>query len=108
MGGIVWPVILTQLRKLTSFATAIRVTAGITSVLLLFANFAMKARHSQKSRLPTPDFKVIFRDAAYLVSIAAAFCIGLGLFFPCAFFLIQMGPLIDPWSGRFLFAIICN
>ena len=108
MGGVVWPIILTQLVKLTSFANAIRVTAGITSVLLLFANFAMKARHSQKSHLQKPEFKIIFQDAAYLVSIAAAFCIGLGLFFPCAFLFIQMGLLIDPCPGRFLFAIICN
>jgi MFS transporter, MCT family, solute carrier family 16 (monocarboxylic acid transporters), member 10 len=88
MGGIIWPIMLAELRKLMSFANAIRATAALTGVLLLIANFAMKASHSRKYHLPKPDFKIIFRDEAYLISIAAAFCIGLGLFFPCAFLVV--------------------
>jgi hypothetical protein len=91
MGGIVWPIMLNELRKLTSFANAVRATAAVTGLLLLIANFIMKTQSSQRSDLAKTDFKIIrvFKDEAYLVSIVAAFCIGLGLFFPCLFLLLQ-------------------
>lgn len=90
MGGIIWPIMLTQITKLTSFANAIRVTAAVTTVLLLIANFAIKTRHSQTSHHQKLNFKNIFREKGYLICIVAAFCNGLGIFFPCATFLLRM------------------
>lgn len=88
MGGIIWPIMLTQITKLTSFANAIRVTAAVTAVLLLIANFAIKTRHSQTSHHQKLNFKNIFREKGYLICIVAAFCNGLGIFFP--YFYLQL------------------
>ncbi|RDB28171.1 Riboflavin transporter MCH5 [Hypsizygus marmoreus] len=93
VGGVIWPIMLNQLGQRTSFANGIRVTAGLTGVLLLTAKFIMKTKHLPKapsSQPPTrsPVFQVMFRDTAYLISIGAAFCIGLGIFFP--YFYLQL------------------
>jgi len=69
----------------------------------------MKTKLSRKFHLPKPDFKMIMRDVAYLTSIGSAFCIGLGLFFPCTFVLLRLWaiPFISH-SDRFLFATVCD
>ncbi|KAF8645564.1 hypothetical protein AX16_007737 [Volvariella volvacea WC 439] len=90
VGGIVWPIMLNQLSQRTTFANAIRATAGLAAVLLCVANFITKTRPrvvSAPAPQP-PNIKSILRDNAYTVSIAGAFCISLGLFFP--YFYLQL------------------
>jgi len=88
MGGIIWPVVLDQLFLRNSFTLGVRVTAAITGVLLIIANFLMKPRslpcghQLEASKLA---FLRILRDGPYLISIGAAFLVNLGLFFPCKF-----------------------
>ncbi|KAG5728432.1 Riboflavin transporter MCH5 [Termitomyces sp. T112] len=91
VGGVVWPIMLNQLHERTSFANSIRVTAALVGVLLLGANILFKPRpllKTQSNDSFKPAFKVIFQDAAYLSSIAAAFCINISLFFP--YFYLQL------------------
>jgi hypothetical protein len=109
VGGIVWPIILNQTSQRLNFPTAIRITAAIIGVFLLIANSIYSVACSKcrktSSKPDKPDFRAIFSDWAYLVSIASwvhlyhkiqafdrrslyvdsAFCINLGLFFPCEF-----------------------
>ncbi|KAF9036304.1 MFS general substrate transporter [Panaeolus papilionaceus] len=87
IGGIMWPIILNQLRRQIAFPNAIRVTAGITALLLCVSNVLMKT--GTQTRLPAKvNVKGIFRDSAYLSSIAAAFLTNIGLFFP--YFYLQL------------------
>lgn len=89
MGGVIWPIMLNQLRNRTSFANGIRVTAAVAGFFLLVANVITKSRspaNTQTSQqTPKPSFRVILGDIAYLISVSAAFFISLGLFFPCRF-----------------------
>jgi MCP family monocarboxylic acid transporter-like MFS transporter 10 len=90
VGGIIWPIMLNQLWERTSFANGIRVTGAVAGFLLLLANVIIKSgpsMKSQMSQMTNPNFKAILCDVAYLVSVGAAFCISLGLFFPCEFLL---------------------
>jgi len=87
VGGIVWPILLNKLSQKLDFANTVRVTAAIIGAFLLIANslyFAACSRpggHRAKTST-RPDFRAIFSDWAYTISIASAFCINLGLFFP--------------------------
>ncbi|PPQ86182.1 hypothetical protein CVT25_006925 [Psilocybe cyanescens] len=74
IGGIAWPILLNQLSEYISFANAIRVTAAINGVLLLASNMIMKTQSMhQNSIRGKPKFAVIFKDSAYLVSVASDF-----------------------------------
>ncbi|KAG7095539.1 hypothetical protein E1B28_006277 [Marasmius oreades] len=42
VGGIIWPILLNQLSRKTSFANAIRVTGGLAGAMLCCANLLMK------------------------------------------------------------------
>ncbi|KAF8880778.1 major facilitator superfamily domain-containing protein [Infundibulicybe gibba] len=92
VGGIIWPIMLNQLSQRTSFANAIRATGAVAGALLIAANLMVKTKLPERSNgnrfSKKPNFRAIFTDAAYLISIAAAFCISLGLFFP--FFYLQL------------------
>ncbi|KDR74832.1 hypothetical protein GALMADRAFT_564664 [Galerina marginata CBS 339.88] len=108
VGGIVWPILLNQLSQRTSFANAIRVTAALNGVMLLASNFLMKTSPTQQGLISrNPDFRAIFTDSAYLVSIASAFCINLGLFFP--YFYLQLYAVdlgIDSTEAFYSIAIV--
>ncbi|TFK31637.1 major facilitator superfamily domain-containing protein [Crucibulum laeve] len=91
VGGIIWPIMLNKLGQRAVFANGIRATASMTAALLLIANLMVKTRpfvRPQGSQPHRPDFKSIVSDTAYTVSVASAFCISLGLFFP--FFYLQL------------------
>ncbi|KAF8148455.1 MFS general substrate transporter [Crassisporium funariophilum] len=88
VGGIVWPILLNKMNERTSFSNGIRATAALTGVMLIFANCVMKTRPQQKYITRKPNIRIILHDLAYLVSIASAFCINLGLFFP--YFYLQL------------------
>lgn len=88
IGGIIWPITVNQLGERISFANGTRVTAAITGLLLLISNFITKTQPRSKTKsdqATKPAFRVIFQDSAYFISIAGAFLISLGLFFPCTF-----------------------
>ncbi|KAJ7482003.1 major facilitator superfamily domain-containing protein [Mycena latifolia] len=87
LGGVIWPIVLNQLSNRTSFENAVRVTGAIAGVLLVIANLVMKTEpHSTGAA--APKFKVILTDWAFMSSIAGAFVVGLGLFFP--YFYLQL------------------
>jgi hypothetical protein len=110
VGGVIWPIFLNQLRKHTSFSNSIRATAGLAAVMLILANLLTKTRHVKAVITEKPNYKVILCDYAYLVSIVSyvpffhsptrslrtndsqlfrAFCISLGLFFPCKYYFVS-------------------
>ncbi|EKM75901.1 hypothetical protein AGABI1DRAFT_131804 [Agaricus bisporus var. burnettii JB137-S8] len=95
VGGVIWPILLNQSSQALGFPNAIRITAALIGAFLLVANLLYFIACSRPTSISSstsfqssrPDFRAIFTDVAYLVSIAAAFCINLGLFFP--FFYLQ-------------------
>ncbi|KAJ6562335.1 major facilitator superfamily domain-containing protein, partial [Mycena capillaripes] len=89
LGGVIWPIVLNQLSKRTSFDNAVRATGAITGALLVIANLAMKTKtHATGPTALKPKLKVILTDWAFMSSIAGAFIVGLGLFFP--YFYLQL------------------
>ncbi|GLB40073.1 putative MFS general substrate transporter [Lyophyllum shimeji] len=91
LGGIIWPVLLSQLDEKMTFANSIRASAAVTALLLFTANILFKTQPHTKcpsSKLPAPILRVILQDTAYLTSVGAGFCISLGLFFP--YFYLQL------------------
>ncbi|PPQ84510.1 hypothetical protein CVT26_003159 [Gymnopilus dilepis] len=82
-GGMIWPILLNQLSQRISFPNAIRTTAAICGLMLVVSNLLMKTRSMAGARFSgRPNVRLILQDSAYLVSVASAFCINLGLFFP--------------------------
>ncbi|KAJ6617084.1 major facilitator superfamily domain-containing protein [Mycena sp. CBHHK59/15] len=89
LGGVIWPIVLNQLSKRTSFDNAVRATGAIAAVLLGIANVIMKTKPRPTGDVvPKPNLKVILTDWAFMTSIAGAFVVGLGLFFP--YFYLQL------------------
>ncbi|KAJ7889586.1 MFS general substrate transporter [Mycena leptocephala] len=89
LGGVIWPIVLNQLSKRTSFNNAVRATGAIAGVLLVIANLVMKTKaHPTGATALKPKLKVILTDWAFMSSIAGAFVVGLGLFFP--YFYLQL------------------
>ncbi|KAJ7800464.1 major facilitator superfamily domain-containing protein [Mycena olivaceomarginata] len=88
-GGVIWPIVLNQLSKRTSFENTVRVTGAISGVLLIVANLVMKTKtHPTGTTMLKPKLKVILTDWAFMSSIGGAFVVGLGLFFP--YFYLQL------------------
>ncbi|KAJ6469187.1 major facilitator superfamily domain-containing protein, partial [Mycena vitilis] len=73
LGGVIWPIVLNQLSKRTSFDNAVRATGAIAGVLLVIANLVMKtkARPTGTTALK-PKLKVILTDWAFMSSIAGS------------------------------------
>ncbi|KAF8202013.1 major facilitator superfamily domain-containing protein [Mycena galopus ATCC 62051] len=89
LGGVIWPIVLNQLNKRTSFQNAVRATGAIAGVLLIFANALMKTKIPPTGTMVLkPKLKVILMDLAFMSSIGGAFIVGLGLFFP--YFYLQL------------------
>ncbi|KAJ7604834.1 major facilitator superfamily domain-containing protein [Mycena polygramma] len=89
LGGVIWPIVLNQLSKRTSFDNAVRATGAIAGVLLVIANLVMKTKTRPTGTTALkPKLKVILTDWAFMSSIAGAFFVGLGLFFP--YFYLQL------------------
>ncbi|KAJ7179763.1 major facilitator superfamily domain-containing protein, partial [Mycena filopes] len=72
LGGVVWPILLNQLIKRTSFENAVRVTGATTGALLVIANLVMKTNLPRSTGAPVlkPKLKVILTDWAFMSSIA--------------------------------------
>ena len=67
-----WPILLNELSQRTSFANAIRATAALGGVMLFASNCVMRTQLRQKSASHNkPNFRVIFRDYAYLICIVS-------------------------------------
>jgi len=71
VGGIVWPILLIEISRRTSFINGIRATAALAGAMLVFSNCFMRTQPQQKSPSHKPNFHVIFQDSAYLISIAS-------------------------------------
>ncbi|KAF8598020.1 MFS general substrate transporter [Ceratobasidium sp. AG-I] len=94
-GGIVFPIMLNKIFKRSGFAWGVRATAFVVLAALIVANLLMRTRlppRSQRPPAPPPDFKAIFSDWAYLLSIAGAFLVLLGIFLPI--FYIQLFAVV--------------
>lgn len=90
-GGVAWPIILNTLMGRLGFANAVRVTGGMVAALLITANAIMKTKYSDERKevnICWMKLKTILQDSAYLLSVASAFSINLGLFFP--YFYLQL------------------
>ncbi|KAJ7120209.1 major facilitator superfamily domain-containing protein [Mycena epipterygia] len=88
LGGVIWPIVLNQLSKRTSFQNSVRATGAIAGAMLLAANLIMKTKPHPTVAALKPKLKVILTDWAFMSSIAGAFVVGLGLFFP--YFYLQL------------------
>lgn len=66
-----WPVMLGQLSRWTSFANAIRATGSLAAGLLIAANILMSPGQSKTDVVPRAHIIDIIRDAPYMVSIAS-------------------------------------
>jgi hypothetical protein len=78
-GGVIWPIVLNQLSKRTSFENTVRVTGAISGVLLIVANLVMKTKtHPTGTTVLKPKLKVILTDWAFMSSIG-----GSDLLLPC-------------------------
>ena len=66
-----WPILLNELSRRTSFANGIRSTAALAGVMLVFSNCFMRTQPQQRSASQKPNFRVIFQDYAYLISVAS-------------------------------------
>jgi len=109
-GGIVFPIMLNRLGQRMPFPNAIRATCGVVVGLLFIANCIMRTRLLPKRQRPpllTPDIHAIVRDTTYLISIAGAVLVCLGLFFPYFYmqlYAVKMG--VDPNLAFHILAIL--
>ncbi|KAJ7215102.1 major facilitator superfamily domain-containing protein [Mycena haematopus] len=108
LGGVIWPIVLNQLSKKTSFQNAVRATGAIAGLLLIIANLVMKTKtHPTGTMALKPKLKVILTDRAFMSSIGGAFIVGLGLFFP--YFYLQLYAVdkgIDENTAFYILAIM--
>ncbi|KAF5325114.1 hypothetical protein D9619_009565 [Psilocybe cf. subviscida] len=77
VGGVVWPIMLSQLSRWTSFANAVRATASLAAGLLVAANLLMSPGQSKGHTVPTARIVSIIRDVPYMVSIASFIALNL-------------------------------
>jgi len=92
-GGIVFPIMLNMLiNKEVGYAWGVRATGFLILALLIIANFCMSTRLPPRPKTATgpysPSVSHILADPPYLLAMAGAFCLGLGIFFP--FFYLQL------------------
>ncbi|KAF8596146.1 MFS general substrate transporter [Ceratobasidium sp. AG-I] len=103
-GGIVFPIMLNKIFERSGFAWGVRATAFVILAALIAGNLLMRTRlppRSQRPPTPPPDIKAMFRDWAYLLSIAGAFLIILGMFFPI--FYIQLFAVVHGLDNTLAF-----
>ncbi|KAF8595642.1 MFS general substrate transporter [Ceratobasidium sp. AG-I] len=103
-GGIIFPIMLNKIFERSGFAWGVRATAFVVSAALIAANLLMRTRlppKSQRPPTPPPDFKAIFTDWAYLLSIAGAFFVMMGIFLPV--FYIQLFAVVHGLDSTLAF-----
>ncbi|KAG8745514.1 hypothetical protein FRC10_007861 [Ceratobasidium sp. 414] len=103
-GGIIFPIMLNKIFRRSGFAWGVRATAFVVLGCLIVANLLMRTRLPPKSKrppAPPPDFKAIMTDSAYLLSIAGAFLVLLGLFLPI--FYIQLFSVVHGLDSTLAF-----
>ena len=71
LGGVVYPIILSQLKQAVGFPWAVRICGFLTTMCLVVTNLTVKTRIPLKNEL---DFSKIldlagFRDARYILAI---------------------------------------
>ncbi|EGO00981.1 hypothetical protein SERLA73DRAFT_105481 [Serpula lacrymans var. lacrymans S7.3] len=94
-GGIIFPIMLNILfaESGIGFANGVRASAALVAGLLFIAKFLMKTRPPPKMPSSTGStgstyIKDILTDGAYIWSIAGAFLVNVGMFFP--FFYLEL------------------
>ncbi|KAG9092903.1 hypothetical protein FRC06_011741 [Ceratobasidium sp. 370] len=103
-GAIIFPIMLNKIFQRSGFAWGVRATAFVVLGCLIAANLLMRTRLPPKSKrppTPPPDFKAIMTDSAYLLSIASAFLVLLGLFLPM--FYIQLFSVVHGLDTTLVF-----
>ncbi|KAG8722434.1 hypothetical protein FRC08_002415 [Ceratobasidium sp. 394] len=103
-GGIIFPIMLNKIFERSGYAWGVRSTAFVVLGCLIAANLLMRTRLPPKSKrppTPPPDMKAIMTDSAYLLSIAGAFLVLLGLFLPI--FYIQLFSVVHGLDSTLAF-----
>ncbi|EPS94262.1 hypothetical protein FOMPIDRAFT_130368 [Fomitopsis schrenkii] len=104
-GGIVYPIMLNQLihHSPAGFPWAVRATGFLSLALLIIASCIITTRmppkvHTSEAQI---NFKAVLTDWSYLTTVAGAFLILWGLFFP--YFYLQLWSTLHGNSSTFSF-----
>ncbi|KAJ7594143.1 major facilitator superfamily domain-containing protein [Mycena floridula] len=87
IGGVVWPIMVNQLLKRTSFPTTVRATGGLSAGLLFCANVLMTPQPHKKpsetgAQSEFAKLKVMVKDTPFMMSIFSSCLTAFGIFFP--------------------------
>ncbi|KAK7757645.1 hypothetical protein SLS62_000021 [Diatrype stigma] len=104
IGGVVFPLMLTELFERVGWAWAVRCLGLICVLVLGVANLLVRKRLAPaRNASPHPDFR-IFRDAAFAWLTAGVFLLEFGLFIPLAY--ISSYALSRGFDATFAFQIL--
>ncbi|KZT61353.1 MFS general substrate transporter [Calocera cornea HHB12733] len=82
VGGIVFPILLNNVFEERGFEWGVRAMGFFMLGALLLANLLMRSNYPKKQQaLKVPSSLKLLRDPPYIVAVAGAWLIGLGLFF---------------------------
>ncbi|VDB99736.1 unnamed protein product [Peniophora sp. CBMAI 1063] len=106
IGGVIFPIMLNKLfNGSAGFAWGVRASAFIVLGLLLLANVLMHPRNAiTSSEKPKPNLASYFTDWPYIFTIAGAFFVLFGLFFP--YFYLQLFSVLHGLDNTFAFYTI--
>ncbi|KAJ3494711.1 hypothetical protein NLG97_g3908 [Lecanicillium saksenae] len=83
MGGIVFPIIIMQVREHVGFGCAIRICACLTAALMVIAAFAIKANGAAGSRYTNlKQFYVPLTEAKFVYLLVGLFLFTFGFYIP--------------------------
>ncbi|KAJ5679777.1 MFS transporter asaE [Penicillium macrosclerotiorum] len=90
LGGVIFPIMVTQLIPKVGFPWAMRICAFLILFMLVIANLTLRSRsvHSKK-QLQMMNFVRPLKDIKFVITVAAAFCFFWGMFLPFTFIITQ-------------------
>ncbi|EJU03434.1 MFS general substrate transporter [Dacryopinax primogenitus] len=103
-GGIVFPILLSNLFVEVGYVWAVRITGFIMLGLLLAANLLASPRLAPKKDHPKPDLRRFFTDPPYITAVLGMVLVWWGLFYP--FFYIQLFASSHGLSDNYAFYTI--
>ncbi|KZT61354.1 MFS general substrate transporter [Calocera cornea HHB12733] len=102
LGGIVFPILINNVFQKRGFEWGVRAMGFWMLGALLLANLLMRAHyHPNHQAMKPPSWLKILRDPPYVVAVAGAWLLGLGLYF--IFFYIQVYAETVGISGTIAF-----